>query len=65
MESFDKTTVIFLQKNHFPINVLKFFLDCIPNFDTKIAAMNNKVDNNTCNPKWDISTRVPYKTLIT
>ena len=52
MASFDKTTIEFFQNKHFDRNVLKFFLGCIPSFDDKIAAMQNKLDETTSNPRW-------------
>ena len=65
MESCDNTYVQFLQKLHFYINVLKFFLGCIPGFDAKITAINTEVDDNPSNPKWNVSKIVPIKILIT
>ena len=49
MAFFDKTTVQFLQKNHYHRKVLKFVLDCIPSFDAKISATKNKVDETPSN----------------
>ena len=61
----DKTTVQFLQKNHYHKNVLKFILVYIPIFDDKISTTKNKVDETTSNPGWEFLTSVPFKRLIT
>ena len=60
MASFDKTTVQILPKIHFHRNVLKFFLGCIISFGAKIAAMNNKFDENPFNPRWEFLTSVKF-----
>ena len=65
MESFDKTTVEFIEDLHFYRNVLNFVLGLFPSFDAKIAAMKNKVDEIPSNTRWRFLTTVPFKTLIT
>ena len=63
MESFDKKIVEFLQKNHFRIKVLKFFLGCIPIFDAKKFAMKKKVDETPPNPRWEFLKSVHFKNI--
>ena len=65
MSSFDKTTLQFLPKLNFHINVLKFVIGCISGFDTKIIAMKNKFDEIPSNPRWNFSASVSFRTLIT
>ena len=63
MASFEKTTVIFLQKIIYT-KVMKFVLGCIPTFDVKISGMKTNVDESTSIPVWNFSICVPFKTLI-
>ena len=51
MTSLNRTTNQFIQKLHFHRKILKFVIGCIPNFDTKIAAMKNKIDETPSNPR--------------
>ena len=64
MAYFDKTTVQFIQKHYFHINVFKFVLGCIPSFDAKISATKNKVDETPSNTRWNFSRIVPFKIKI-
>ena len=65
MASFDKKIVKTLPKLHFHRNLFKFVLGCIPIFDAKLSATKNKVDENPSNPRWEFSTSVSFKKLIT
>ena len=63
--SFDKKIVQFLQNISFHRNMLNFVLGCIQSFAVKTATMNTNIDKTPYNTKWDVSTGVPFKTLIT
>ena len=65
IEYFDNKTVQFIPNLHFHRNASKFVLGYITSFDVKIGAMKTKVDDTTSNHRWDVSTCVPLKKLIT
>ena len=65
MAPLDQKTVQFIQKLDFHRNILNFFFNCIPSFDSKHSAMKNKVDENLSNPRWYLSKIVPFTALIT
>ena len=65
MMSFEKTTVQYLPKFLFRSKVMKFVVSCIPSFDRKVAFMKKNVDDIPFIQKWNYSTCVPFKSLIT